>query len=73
MNWLNGNFLLASLIWSSIAFGYLVYGWKQKAVMPLIGGAAMMAASFFIASPWLMSLACVALMAIVYWLAKRGY
>ena len=41
--------------------------------MPLIGGAAMMAASFFIGGALLMSLACLALMAIVYWLARQGY
>jgi hypothetical protein len=73
VSWLNGNFLLASVIWSSVATGYLIYGWKQKAVMPLIGGAAMMAASFFIGGALLMSLACLALMAIVYWLARQGY
>ena len=73
VNWLNGNFLLASVIWSSVAAGYLIYGWKQKAVIPLVGGAAMMAASFFIGSALLMSLVCIALMAVVYWLARQGY
>ena len=74
VNWLNENFLVASMIWGSVATGYLIYGWKQKAVMPLAGGAAMMAASFFITSSALvMSVACLALMAVVYWLAKQGY
>ena len=73
MNWFNGNFLLASLIWGSIGSGYLIYGWKQKETMPLIGGAAMTIASFFIASAWLMSVACIAIMAAVYWLVKHGY
>jgi hypothetical protein len=73
MNWLNGNFLVASLIWGSIGSGYLIYGWKQKAVMPLVGGAAMTAASFFITSALYMSLACIAVMAGVYWLVKQGY
>ena len=61
------------MIWGSVGFGYLIYGWKQKAVMPLVGGAAITAASFFISSVWLMSLACIAVMAIVYWLARQGY
>jgi uncharacterized membrane protein len=73
MNWLNGNFLLASLVWGSIGSGYLIYGWKQKAVMPLVGGAAMTAASFFITSAWLMSAACIIIIAAVYWLVKQGY
>ena len=73
VNWLNENFLVASMIWGSVATGYLIYGWKQKAVMPLVGGTAMMAASFFIGSALLMSLACLAVMAIVYCLVKQGY
>ena len=73
VNWLNGNFLLASMIWGSIGFGYLIYGWKQKAVMPLVGGAAMTLASYFITSALYMSLACIAVMAVVYWLARQGY
>ena len=61
------------MVWGSVATGYLIYGWKQKAVMPLVGGASMMAASFFIGSALLMSLTCIALMAVVYWLARQGY
>jgi hypothetical protein len=33
----------------------------------------MAAVSFFIGSALLMSLACIALMVIVYWLARQGY
>jgi hypothetical protein len=73
VDWLNENFLLASLIWSSVGSGYCIYGWKQKTIMPFLGGLAMFAASFFIGSALLMSLACVAVMVIVYWLAKQGY
>lgn len=73
VNWFNENFLWASLVWGSIAFGYLIYGWKQKTLMPFIGGLAMTAASFLISSALLMSLACIAVMVIVYWLAKQGY
>lgn len=73
MNWFNENFLLASMVWGSIATGYLIYGWKQKAVPPLIGGAAMMAASICISSALLMSVACATLVAVVYWLVRQGY
>jgi hypothetical protein len=61
------------MIWGAIAGGYLIYGWRQKVMWPFIGGLAMTAASFFIGSALLMSLACIALMFIVYWLAKQGY
>jgi hypothetical protein len=70
---LNEHYLWASVIWGAIASGYLVYGWRQKAMGPLIGGLAMAAVSFFIGSALLMSLACIALMVIVYWLARQGY
>jgi uncharacterized membrane protein len=72
VNWFNENFLLASLIWGSIASGYLIYGWRQKAAVPLVGGAVMMVVSCFL--PALsMSLICIVTMAAVYWLAKQGY
>jgi hypothetical protein len=70
---LNEHYLWASVIWGAIATGYLVYGWRQKALMPLLGGLAMIAASFFIGSALLMSVVCIALMVVVYWLAKQGY
>jgi hypothetical protein len=70
---LNEHYLWASVIWGAIAGGYLIYGWRQRALMPFLGGLVMTAASFFIVSALLMSLACIALMVIVYWLAKQGY
>jgi hypothetical protein len=73
MDLVNEHYLWASVIWGSIAGGYLIYGWRQKALMPFIGGLVMTAASFFIVSALLMSLACIALMYAVYWLAKQGY
>jgi hypothetical protein len=73
VNWFNENFLLASFFWGTIACGYLIYGWKQKALMPFLGGLTMTAASILIGSAVLMSLACVALMVVVYWLARQGY
>ena len=70
---LNEHYLWASVIWSAIAAGYLIYGWRQRALMPFIGGFAKTASSFFIGSALLMSLACIALMVFVYWLVKQGY
>jgi len=72
VNWFSESFLLASLIWGSIASGYLIYGWRQKAALPLVGGAVMMVASFFLpALP--MSLIGIVTMLAVYWLVKQGY
>ena len=70
---LNQNYIWASCIWGAIASGYLIYGWRQHATIPFLGGVLMTAASFFITSALLMSLACIALMYAVYWLLKQGY
>jgi hypothetical protein len=70
---LNQNYIWASCIWGAVASGYLIYGWRQRATIPFLGGVVMTAASFFITSALLMSLACIALMFAVYWLLKQGY
>jgi hypothetical protein len=70
---LNQHYLWASCFWGAIAAGYLVYGWRQKALIPFLGSLAMTAASFLIISAFLMSLACLAVMLIVWWLLRQGY
>ena len=72
MDLLNQHYLWASCLWSAVASGYLVYGWRQKAMMPFIGGLVMLVASIFLSALW-MSLACVAAMLAVWWLSKQGY
>jgi hypothetical protein len=72
MDLLNQNFLWASLIWGSIGCGYCIYGWRQRAAIPFVGGSAMIAVSCFV-SALPMTLICLAIMAAVYWLAKQGY
>ena len=73
MNLLNEHYLWASCIWGAIASGYMIYGWRQRALLPFLGGLAITAVSFFIVSALLMSLACIALMFITHWLMKQGY
>jgi len=73
VNLFDTNFLFASLLWGSIGAGYFIYGKKQQAMMPMIGGVAMVLVSCFVSSWLLMSLICIALMVAVYLLAKRGY
>jgi len=66
------SFLWASLIWGSIGSGYCLYGWKQRALIPFLGGLAMISVScLFPALP--MSLACILTMLIVWWLLRQGY
>ena len=73
MNLLDANFLFASLFWGSVGIAYWVYGKKQQEMMPMFGGVAMIAVSYFVGSALLMSLICIALMVAVYQLRKRGY
>jgi hypothetical protein len=70
---LDEHYIWASCIWSAIASGYIIYGWRQRAAIPFLGGAAMTAATFFIVSALWLSLASIAIMLAVYWLLKQGY
>jgi uncharacterized membrane protein HdeD (DUF308 family) len=69
----DSSFLFASLLWGSVGAGYFIFGKKQGAMMPMIGGVLMVAASYVVSSWLLMSLLCIALIVAVYLLVKRGY
>ena len=71
--WLNSNTLLASLIWGSIGVGFFIYGKKQGAMVPLIGGLALIASSYLVANWLWMSLICLTLIAGIWLLVKRGH
>ncbi len=68
---LDSGTLVASLIWGSIGFGIARYGWRQKDVLPLVDGIALMVVSYFIWSALYMSLAGAALVAALFWLKRR--
>jgi hypothetical protein len=71
MDLLNQNFLWASCIWGVIGSGYFIYGWRQKAAIPLLGGAVMGMASYFAPTILWMSLICLAAMILTHWLMKQ--
>jgi len=66
----NASFLFASLIWGSIGAGFAIYGKKQRAVVPLVGGILLIAISYLISSALLMSLVGVALVAGIVWVGR---
>jgi hypothetical protein len=69
---LNQNFLLANCLWGAVASGYMIYGWRQRSLIPFLGGFAMMGVSCF--TPALtMSVVSIAIMFAVWWLMKQGY
>jgi hypothetical protein len=69
----SSSFLFASLFWGSVGVGYFIYGKKQGSWLPMAGGGAMVAASYFIGSALLMSLLCAGVVVAVYSLLRRGY
>jgi hypothetical protein len=66
------NFLWASCIWGAVASGYMIYGWKQRTLIPFLGGFAMLGVSC-LAPALTMSLVSIAIMFAVWWLLKQGY
>ena len=66
----NTHFLWASVFWGAVASGYFIYGWRQRAAIPLAGGAAMTAASMMLPAAW-MSAVCLGIMLAVWWLMKE--
>jgi len=70
---LNESFLFASLIWGSVGTGYLIYGWRQKALVPFLGGFAMLVASYFVESWFLMSCLSIITIVLVHVLIRRGF
>lgn len=73
MDFLNGNYLFASLIWGSVGLGCFIFGKKQHSVVPLIAGLVMMGVSYFAGPVLVMSLICGAIVGAVYLLVKRGF
>lgn len=67
------NTLLASLIWGTVGTGYIVYGKKQAAAVPLVGGLTLVALSYFIGHPLLLSLVSISLIVAMHWLMRRGF
>lgn len=70
---LDENFIWASMLWGAVAGGYLIYGWRQKAGLPLAAGAAMTFMSFIGPNALVMSLVCLGVIGLTWWLRKRGY
>jgi predicted membrane protein len=60
--------LLWGLLFGSIGLGFLIYGRKQRAVVPLICGLSLMIFPYFVSNTILLVVIGVVLMAIPYFL-----
>ena len=61
------SLLIWGLLFGSVGSGFLVYGKKQKAVVPLICGLALIVVPYFISNVWLLVAAGAALVAVPYY------
>jgi hypothetical protein len=71
MNIGSSGFIIASLIWGSIGMGFAIYGKKQRATAPLLGGVLLMGISYLIGSALTMSLVGLVLVAGIVWVGRR--
>jgi hypothetical protein len=58
--------LLWGLLFGSIGLGFFVYGWRQKTVVPLACGVALMIVPYLVSNTMLLVILGVALIAIPY-------
>jgi predicted membrane protein len=65
---MNSSTLLWGLLFSSIGFGFFLYGRKQRAVVPLVCGLALMIYPYFIPNVLALIAIGIALAAIPYFL-----
>ena len=63
---MNESWLLWGLLFGSIGLGFFVYGKRQRAVVPLVCGLALMAFPYFVSNTLLLVLVGVALIAVPY-------
>ena len=60
------SLLLWGVLFGSVGFGYFLYGKKQRAVVPLVCGLALMVFPYFITNTILLVVAGIAIAAIPY-------
>ncbi|MBS0457568.1 MAG: amino acid transport protein [Proteobacteria bacterium] len=67
---MNTTWLLLGLVFSSVGFGYLLYGKKQARPLPMLCGIGLMVYPYFIDNVWVMLALGVGLMAVPYFLRR---
>jgi len=65
---LDTSSLLWGLLFGSIGLGFLIYGRKQRAVVPLLCGLALMIFPYFVSNTILLITLGIVLMAVPYFL-----
>jgi len=70
MDPLNENFLWASLLWGSLGGGVLLFGWRQKSSVPLLGGIALTLLSIFAGGALSMSALSILVLGLMWWVSR---
>lgn len=63
----NVSQIVWAMIFGSIGFGFFLYGKKQKAVMPLLAGFALMLFPYFISNVYFLVIVGVTLVTLPYY------
>lgn len=63
---MNASTLLWGVLFGSVGLGFFIYGKKQRAIVPLVCGLALMVFPYFVSGTVLLIAIGVALMAIPY-------
>jgi hypothetical protein len=64
--WMDTSSLLWGLVFGSIGVGFFIYGKRQRAVVPLVCGVALIIFPYFVANPILLVAIGAALVAVPY-------
>ena len=67
------NWLLLSMVYSTVGLGMFMYGKRAVRFVPLIAGIALMIVPYFIASLLWMTVVCIALMASPFVLGRFDF
>jgi hypothetical protein len=68
---LDGRSFLAAIVWGSIGLGVFLYGKRQKSMLALCGGGALMLLTYLVESALLMTLIGVIILAVMFHLSRR--
>jgi hypothetical protein len=63
---LSTSLIFVGLVFGSVGFGYLVYGWRQHAVVPLMCGLALMTVPYVVANIAVLAVVGIALVVAPY-------
>ena len=63
---LSASSLILGLLFGSVGLGFFIYGRRQRAIVPLLCGLALMVVPYFIPNAWLLSAVGFVLAAIPY-------